>query len=121
MSNFIELTKRETGVCVLVNLDYVELVIPDEDGGTVLHKYFPDSKSKFLSVLHVRESYNLVKQKIFAKQRSIHPDNFKLIEPKEKLLVAICDKLCRFPREIHDQDELDEICENCSLCEVLDS
>lgn len=35
----------------------------------------------------------------------------------------ICDNLCRFPREVSEQDELDEICCECEMgrfiCNIL--
>ena len=125
MSNFIELTDIKTGDVFTLNLDYIEEIIPHKDGGTMLAvaestlkvNLFCISKSRIH--YHVRESYNLIKQKIFARQRSIHPGTFTN-ELREEVLCRICDKLCRFPHECN-QDELDEKCENCSLSEVLKS
>lgn len=35
----------------------------------------------------------------------------------------ICDNICRFPREVEEQDELDEICCECEIgrfiCNIL--
>lgn len=39
-------------------------------------------------------------------------------DPTESFKETVCDHLCRFPRELHSQDELDEICENCIVDKV---
>jgi uncharacterized protein YlzI (FlbEa/FlbD family) len=118
MSSFIELTNHDDGDIALINLDMIEFISCHDSSGTVLVTHNGRGARGEDRFYHVRESYNLVKQKIFAKQRKIHPDNFN-VEPKEELLMTICDKLCHFPRDVHDQDKLDEICEHCPLCEVL--
>lgn len=42
------------------------------------------------------------------------PDQLKGLQYKaEDAAAHVCDKLCRYPREIMDQEELDEICEGC--------
>ncbi len=36
------------------------------------------------------------------------------------MAVQACDKLCRYPREIVDQEDLDAICENCQINVCVD-
>lgn len=44
------------------------------------------------------------------------PDQLKDLQYKaEDTAAHICDKLCRYPREIMEQEELDEICEGCPV------
>ena len=38
-----------------------------------------------------------------------------LKDEAEDMAAHICDKLCRHPREITEQEELDEICEECPV------
>lgn len=120
MSNFIELTNHDDGDIALINMDQIEFISCHNSSGTVLVTYNGRGAKGEDRFYHVRESYEEVKCKIFAKRREIHPDNFKRDEPKEKLFATICDKLCHFPRDVHDQDQLDEICEHCPLLEALE-
>lgn len=46
------------------------------------------------------------------------PDQLKDMQYKaEDAAAHVCDKLCRYPREIMEQEELDEICERCPVSE----
>lgn len=40
-----------------------------------------------------------------------------------EMMEYICDNLCRHPREVEDQDELDDICAECEMgqfvCDIL--
>lgn len=42
-----------------------------------------------------------------------------------EMMEYVCDKLCRFPYEIQDQDELDCICAECKMggfvCDIKES
>lgn len=44
------------------------------------------------------------------------PDQLRNLQYKaEDTATHICDKLCRYPREVMEQEELDEICERCPV------
>ena len=64
MSNFIELTNYDNGDVALINLDQFELICPMPNGGTQLMVANSFDKHGNAKYLHVRESYNLVKQLI---------------------------------------------------------
>lgn len=47
---------------------------------------------------------------------SMSPDQLKDLQYKaEDAAAYVCDKLCRYPREVMEQEELDEICEGCPV------
>ena len=37
-----------------------------------------------------------------------------------ELIEYICDELCRYPEEVIDQEELDVMCANCRVLDLLD-
>ncbi len=39
---------------------------------------------------------------------------------KEKLLEYVCDRLCKYRDIAEDQDELDDICCECEITELVD-
>ncbi len=41
-------------------------------------------------------------------------------EKVEELTEKLCDNYCRFPIEVIDQDELDNICMKCPLNEITE-
>lgn len=46
----------------------------------------------------------------------MNPDRISNLQYEVEDKVAyICDKLCRYPREITEQEELDEVCEECPV------
>lgn len=38
----------------------------------------------------------------------------------EAMMEHCCDKLCKYPHEVEDQDELDDICCECEMEEFVD-
>lgn len=46
----------------------------------------------------------------------MNPDQLKDLQYKvEDVATQVCDKLCRHPREIAEQEELDKVCEECPV------
>ena len=44
------------------------------------------------------------------------PDRVMALKDEaEDMAAYVCDRLCRYPREITEQEELDEVCESCLL------
>ena len=120
MANFIELTDKKTGDLFTVNLDSITEISPAKDGGAYLTLCGTLVKVNIFrfavtpSHYHVRESYNLVKQLIRERHKSV-PDSAFRFEMKEEYMSIVCDKICRFRYNAGDQDDLDRICENCPL------
>lgn len=46
-----------------------------------------------------------------------HPECWK--KKTEEVAQIFCDEYCRFPREVKDEDELDEHCDRCHLVALL--
>lgn len=118
MNNFIELTNFENDNVALVNLSSIFLIKAGKEGGTEL---FLSNSSDDLSLgfcIHVRESYELVHQKIFANQKASSIGKI-VFDLEERVKCVICDQICKFPSLCENQDDLDEKCENCILSEVL--
>ena len=114
MANFIELTNFDDGDVALINVDHVEFISSHHRDGTVLVAFDGRGKHGEDRFYHVRESYNLVKQLIRERHKSV-PDSAFRFEMKEEYMSIVCDKICRFRDNAGDQDDLDRICENCPL------
>ncbi|MEY8357124.1 hypothetical protein AALB39_27795 [Lachnospiraceae bacterium 54-53] len=53
------------------------------------------------------------------------PEQNEMLNIVTPMVEHVCDHLCRFPREISDQEELDRICGGCEmgqhLCNILNT
>jgi len=49
----------------------------------------------------------------------------RMDEIVESMMEHVCDKICRFPWEITDQEQLEEICADCRMarfvCDILNT